>query len=115
MNEDCLFCGISKKEIDADILYEDDALLAFRDINPQAPVHILIVPRVHISTLNDLRPEHGELLGQLMLAAPKIARDQGVDDDGYRLVLNCQEGAGQSVFHLHMHLLGGRGMSWPPG
>jgi len=115
MSGDCLFCGISEKQIEADILYEDDVLVAFRDINPQAPVHILIVPRAHIATLNDLHPEHGELLGELMLAATKIARDQGVDEDGYRLVLNCQEGAGQSVFHLHMHLLGGRRMSWPPG
>lgn len=115
MHDDCLFCGISARKIDADVLYEDDALVAFRDINPQAPVHILIIPRAHIATINDLRSEHGELLGRLLLAAPKIARDQGVEDDGYRLVLNCQEGAGQSVFHLHMHLLGGRRMSWPPG
>jgi histidine triad (HIT) family protein len=115
MSEACLFCKIVQKEIDAEILYEDDSVTAFRDVNPQAPVHVLIVPKTHIATVNDFRAEHRELLSQLMLAASKIARDQGVEEDGYRLVLNCQEGAGQSVFHVHMHLLGGRRMSWPPG
>jgi histidine triad (HIT) family protein len=115
MPESCLFCRIVGREIPADLLYEDDHVLAFRDIAPQAPIHVLVVPKEHIPTANDLRETHRELLATLMLAAPKIARDQGLDEDGYRLVLNCQEGAGQSVFHLHLHILGGRPMNWPPG
>lgn len=112
---DCLFCRIAAKELDATLVYEDEEVVAFRDINPQAPVHVLVIPRRHIATLNDLRAEHGDLMAGILLAATKIAVDQGVDQDGYRLVMNCQEGAGQSVFHIHLHLLGGRGMSWPPG
>ena len=115
MSDSCLFCKIVQGEIPSDLVFENDQVVAFRDISPQAPVHILIVPRQHVATVNDFRSEHGETLTQLMLAAPKIAVDQGVDEDGYRLVLNCQEGAGQSVFHVHMHLLGGRRMEWPPG
>ena len=113
--EDCLFCKISAGSIPADVVYSDDDLLAFRDISPQAPVHILIIPRRHIPTVNEVRPEHVPVLGKLQLTAAKIARDQGLAESGYRLIMNCQEGAGQSVFHIHMHLLGGRRMSWPPG
>jgi len=115
MEESCLFCKIAHRELDADLVFEDDHVVAFQDINPQAPVHVLIIPRAHVATVNDLREEHGEDLARLFLAARKIAVDQGVDEEGYRLVVNCQEGAGQSVFHIHMHLLGGRRMSWPPG
>lgn len=115
MEAGCLFCRIVNRELDADIVFENERVTAFRDVNPQAPVHVLIVPKEHVATLNDLRAEHRDLLSELMLAATRIARDQGVHDDGYRLVVNCQEGAGQSVFHLHLHLLGGRPMNWPPG
>ena len=112
---DCLFCRIASGELEADTVFENDLVIAFRDISPQAPVHILIIPRRHISTTNDLRPDHAKVLSELMLAAPKIAADQGLAEDGYRLVMNCQEGAGQSVFHIHLHLLGGRRLEWPPG
>ena len=112
---DCLFCRIANGEIKADIVYEDDGIVAFRDIDPKAPVHLLIIPKRHIATVNDVRPDHEKVLSGLFVAAAKIARDQDLADDGYRLVVNCQEGAGQSVFHLHMHLLGGRRMEWPPG
>ena len=115
MSDPCLFCRIIQHELDADIVYEDDAVVAFRDIHPQAPVHILIVPRTHLPTTNDIREDHAESISGLFRAAAKIAVDQGVDQKGYRLVMNCQEGAGQSVFHVHMHLLGGRRMAWPPG
>jgi histidine triad (HIT) family protein len=115
MSDACLFCKIARHELDAAVVYEDDDVLAFKDIQPQAPVHVLVIPKRHLATLNDLRPDHGDLIVRLVLAATKIARDQGVADDGYRLVWNCQEGAGQSVFHLHLHLLGGRRLNWPPG
>jgi histidine triad (HIT) family protein len=97
------------------VVHDEGQLMAFRDIAPQAPVHILIIPRQHVATLNDLRADHQALLGSMTLAAARIARDQGIADEGYRLVLNCLEGAGQSVFHVHMHLLGGRRLNWPPG
>ncbi len=113
--EDCLFCRMVAGEIKPDIVHEDDALIAFRDINPQAPVHILIVPKRHIATTNDLTSADAELAGRLTLVAREIARAEGVDESGYRLVFNCNEGAGQSVFHLHMHLLAGRRLGWPPG
>lgn len=115
MDESCLFCRIARREIETQVLFEDDHVLAFPDINPQAPVHILLIPKQHIATTDDFRAEHGDLLARLMLAATKVGRDQGLNQDGYRLVMNCQEGAGQSVFHVHMHLLGGRRMTWPPG
>ena len=115
MSDACLFCRIAGGEIPADIVYEDDEILAFRDIAPQAPVHVLVIPRRHVATLNDLRAEHGALMGAMTLAAARIARDEDIADDGYRLVMNCLEGAGQSVFHVHLHLLGGRRMIWPPG
>ncbi len=113
--EDCLFCKIVEGEIPADIVYENDTVLAFRDINPQAPTHIQIIPRLHIATINDLEPEHEMLVGRLFSAAKEIAAAEGLTDKGYRVIMNCGEGAGQSVFHIHLHLLGGRGFDWPPG
>jgi len=113
--QDCLFCRIVDGEIPADIIYESELALAFRDINPQAPTHVLIIPRRHISTINDLNTGDEELVGSLYLAAKEIAQQEGLADDGYRVVMNCGEGAGQSVFHIHLHLLGGRSLNWPPG
>jgi histidine triad (HIT) family protein len=96
-------------------VYEDDDVLAFRDVSPQAPTHVLIIPKKHIATINDLENEDIAVMGKITLAARQIAADEGIDEEGYRLVYNCNEGAGQAVFHIHMHLLGGRGLSWPPG
>ena len=110
-----LFLKIIDREIPADIIFENDDVLAFRDINPQAPVHVLIIPKVHIRTINDIEPEHESLVGKLFTAAREIAAREGIAEDGYRVVMNCNEGAGQSVFHIHLHLLGGRGLKWPPG
>lgn len=110
-----LFTQIRDREIPADIVYEDDDIMAFRDINPQAPVHVLVVPKEPIPTVNDLQPNHAELIGRLYLVARDIARDEGVAEDGYRLVMNTNAGAGQTVFHIHLHLLAGRPLSWPPG
>lgn len=110
-----IFAKIIAREIPADILYEDDEVLAFRDVNPQAPVHFLVIPKKPIPTLNDLEPADAELVGKLFLAARRLAGEQGVAEDGYRTVINCNAGAGQSVFHLHLHVLGGRSMRWPPG
>ncbi|MGD8380454.1 MAG: histidine triad nucleotide-binding protein [Gammaproteobacteria bacterium] len=112
---DCLFCKMASGEIEPDIVYQDDDVLAFRDINPQAPTHVLVVPRTHISTINELENEHAELVGRLYLVAAKVAKQDGIAESGYRTVMNCMEGAGQSVFHLHLHVLGGRRMDWPPG
>ncbi len=112
---DTIFQKIIDREINADIVYEDDRVLAFKDINPQAPVHILIIPKKHIATINDADDSDAELLGRLILTAKKIAKEEGIDESGYRVVMNCNEGAGQSVFHIHLHLLGGRPMNWPPG
>lgn len=112
---DDLFLKIINREIPADIIYETDDVLAFRDINPQAPLHALIIPKAHIRTINDLEHEHQELVGKLFLAAAEIASREGVAEDGYRVVMNCGERGGQAVYHIHLHLLGGRQMSWPPG
>jgi histidine triad (HIT) family protein len=112
---DDLFLKIINREIPADIIYETDDVLAFRDINPQAPLHALIIPKSHIRTINDLEHEHQELVGKLFLAAAEIASREGVAEDGYRVVMNCGERGGQAVYHIHLHLLGGRQMSWPPG
>ncbi|MES9971403.1 MAG: histidine triad nucleotide-binding protein [Candidatus Thiodiazotropha sp.] len=112
---DCLFCKFVSGEIEPDKVYEDDDVLAFRDINPQAPTHILIIPKRHIATLNELQPEDQALMGKLILTAQKVAQQEGIDQVGYRTVINCNEAAGQSVFHIHLHLLGGRNMQWPPG
>ncbi len=112
---DNLFLRIINREIPAEIVYEDDDVLAFRDINPQAPLHLLVIPKKHIRTLNDAREEDQGLLGKLVLVAQKLARENGVAEEGYRVVMNCNRGAGQTVFHVHLHLLGGRELSWPPG
>lgn len=112
---DCLFCKMIQGEITPDTVLETDSVLAFRDINPQAPTHVLVVPKEHISTINDLDEKHGGLVGKLYLAAKEIAAKEGIEESGYRTVMNCQEGAGQSVFHIHLHVLGGRRMQWPPG
>ena len=111
----CLFCRILAGEIPAKMVFEDDTLVAFHDINPQAPVHVLVVPRRHVPTLNDLTPDDDALIGAMMRRAAAIARDLGIAERGYRTVFNCNRGAGQSVFHIHLHLLGGRSMHWPPG
>ena len=108
MNDDCLFCKIVAGEIPAAKVYEDDRLLAFNDINPQAPVHILIIPKEHIATINDLTPEHNDLLGHMINTAREIAAEQGLADDGYRLIFNCNEQGGQTVYHIHLHIMGGR-------
>ena len=115
MASECLFCKIAAEEVSADTVKESERWVAFRDINPQAPTHILIIPREHIATLNDADEGHRELLGEMLLAAAEIAADEGTAEAGYRTVLNCNPGAGQSVFHIHVHLLGGRQLSWPPG
>jgi histidine triad (HIT) family protein len=112
---DTLFGKIIRREIPADIVYEDDDVLAFRDINPQAPVHVLFIPKRAIATLNDATDRDAELIGKLVLAATAWAKKQGFADDGYRLVMNCNTHGGQTVFHIHVHLLAGRQMTWPPG
>jgi len=112
---DCLFCKFVAGEIKPDLVYEDDELLAFRDINPQAPLHVLVIPKRHIATLNDLGQADAPLLGRMLLAAKRIATDEGVAEAGYRTLINCNAEAGQTVFHIHLHLLGGRPMHWPPG
>ena len=109
----CLFCKMVAGVIKPDVVYEDDTVLAFRDINPQAPVHILIIPKIHIATLNDL--DDTLLAGQLLQTAAKLAKQEGLSDDGYRTVFNCNKKGGQEVYHVHLHLLGGRQMHWPPG
>lgn len=115
MSEDTIFGKIARGEMDADIVYENDRVVAFRDINPQAPTHVLIIPRKAIATINDLEAEDSALVGELFLAAKEVARMEGIAESGYRVVMNCGEGAGQSVFHLHLHVLGGRDLQWPPG
>lgn len=115
MTTDCLFCRIVARELPAKIVHEDEHAVSFDDINPQAPTHILIVPRKHIPGLNDLTVADAGLLGHLHMVAAQLARQRGIADTGYRTVLNTGRGAGQSVFHLHLHLLGGRGLRWPPG
>ncbi len=111
----CLFCQIVDKKIDSDIVYEDEHLLAFKDINPQAPTHILVIPKKHIATLNELTPDDPALVGEMVYRAKELAKEQGIAESGYRLVLNCNKDGGQAVFHIHLHLLGGRGLGWPPG
>lgn len=111
----CIFCRIGNKEIPAKIVYEDDKVLAFHDINPQAPYHILVIPKKHISTLLELTEEDKDLIGHIFLVMNKLARELGVAESGYRVVVNCNEEAGQTVFHVHFHFLAGREMQWPPG
>lgn len=112
---DCLFCKINNGDIPAAILYQDDDVTVFRDVSPQAPVHFLVIPKKHISTINDLQSNDAELIGKMMLAAKNVAAEQGVAEDGFRTTMNCNENGGQSVYHIHLHVLGGRALSWPPG
>lgn len=111
----CLFCKIIAGEIPASKVFEDDQLIAFNDINPQAPMHVLVVPRRHVATLNDLAAGDDALVGEMVRRAAAIAKENGFDGPGYRTVFNCNAQAGQTVFHIHLHLLGGRTMTWPPG
>ena len=111
----CLFCDIARGKMAADILYEDDDIIAFRDITPQAPHHFLVIPKKHIATLNDTEQSDDALLGKLILTASRLATQAGFDDTGYRLVMNCNRDGGQTVYHIPLHILGGRGMHWPPG
>ncbi len=115
MASDCIFCKMVSGAIKPDKVYEDSEVLAFKDINPQAPMHVLVIPKKHIPTLNDVNPEDASLIGKLYLAAKQVAHDLGVAESGYRIVMNCNAEAGQSVFHVHIHVLGGRLMTWPPG
>jgi len=112
---DTLFGKIIRREIPADIVYEDDDVLAFRDVNPQAPVHVLFIPKKPLATLNDAQEGDAAMLGKVVLAAAKWARQQGFAEDGYRCVINCNRDGGQTVFHVHVHLLAGRQLQWPPG
>ena len=113
MADDCLFCRIVRKEIPATLVYENEHCIAFRDINPQAPIHVLVVPRAHVASLNEATD--AAMLGELSLAAAAIAKAEGIAEAGYRTVVNTNRGAGQTVFHVHLHLLGGRALGWPPG
>jgi len=112
---DCIFCKIVKGEIPSQKVYEDDSIIAFDDVNPQAPVHVLIIPKRHIDKISSVSLEDESLLGRMMLKAKSIAEDKGIDKSGYRIVVNCEKDAGQLVFHVHMHILGGRKFKWPPG
>mgnify|MGYP001476275067 CR=1 FL=1 len=110
-----IFSKIIRREIPATIVYEDEHVLGFKDINPQAPVHVLFIPKTHVATLNDLAPGQAELVGRLVIAAAGYAKAEGFAEDGYRVVMNCNEHGGQTVFHIHLHLLAGRHLAWPPG
>jgi histidine triad (HIT) family protein len=112
---DCIFCKIGAGEIPSDKVFEDDSILAFRDIQPQAPTHIVIIPKRHIETMNDFTEADSGLISDMMLACKRIAAEQGLSENGYRIVINCNSDGGQSVSHIHAHVLGGRRMSWPPG
>lgn len=112
---DCIFCKIANKEMNATLLHEDDLTVAFSDIDPKAPHHILIIPKIHIATLNDLKEEHKNLIGHMTLVATKLAEKLKIADSGYRVLMNCNRDGGQAVYHIHLHLLGGRAMHWPPG
>ena len=114
-NENCLFCKILSGDIPAELVYESETAVAFRDINPQAPTHVLVIPRKHISTINDIEADDEAIIGSLYTAAREIAAQEGIAEDGYRAVMNCNEGAGQTVFHIHLHVVGGRQLGWPPG
>jgi histidine triad (HIT) family protein len=112
---DCLFCKIIQRTIPASVVYEDERVLAFNDINPQAPTHVLVIPKRHIESLNELGTEDDRLVGELVRRAAAIAKERGISNGGYRTVFNTNREAGQTVFHVHLHLLGGRSMHWPPG
>lgn len=113
--QDCIFCKIVDGSLPADLVYENESLIAFRDIDPKAPTHVLLIPRRHVATMNDLQDGDESLVGDLFITAARIAADEGLAEEGYRVVMNCNEAAGQSVFHIHLHLMGGRTMTWPPG
>lgn len=113
--ENCIFCKIIKRKIPSSLVFEDEKIVAFNDINPQAPVHLLIIPKEHYASLNDLPQEKKGILSDLLLKARQIAKEKGIAQTGYRLVLNTERDSGQEVFHIHLHLLGGRRMNWPPG
>ena len=113
--KDCLFCKIAAGQIPSVKVHEDEQFVAFRDIRPQAPTHVLIIPREHIARLTDLTPKQAEMVGQMQLLANKIARQEGIDQSGFRTVFNCGPDSGKEVYHIHLHLLGGRPMRWPPG
>ncbi|MBI4436939.1 MAG: histidine triad nucleotide-binding protein [Candidatus Omnitrophica bacterium] len=113
--ENCLFCKIAKKEIPSTLVYEDASILAFKDINPQAPVHTIIIPREHIERVSEITEKNASLLGEMALVGNRLAQKEGVSERGYRFVINCNREGGQTVFHLHLHLLGGRSFRWPPG
>jgi len=115
MSSDCVFCRIAEKQIPADIVYEDSEIVAFRDVNPRAPVHFLVIPRKHIASMDTSSEEDEALIGRMFLRIRDIARKENISEDGYRVVINCNSHAGQEVFHLHVHLLGGRKFTWPPG
>ncbi len=112
---DCLFCKIARGEIPPKLQYQDEKVVAFADINPQAPIHFLIVPKQHISTINELNDANSALVGHMIRVATQLAKDLTIDAEGYRVVMNCNAGGGQAVYHIHCHLLGGRQMTWPPG
>lgn len=115
VSEGCLFCKIARHDLSAKLVFEDDDVVAFEDINPQAPTHILVIPRRHVASLDELGPDDAAMVGAVVARASRIARERELQEGGYRVVINCGEGAGQSVFHIHAHLLGGRAFSWPPG
>jgi histidine triad (HIT) family protein len=115
MSSDCLFCRIIEHEIPASIVYEDERVLAFNDINPQGPTHVLVVPKQHIASLNDLSPQDDQIVGEVVRRAAAIAKERGIDHGGFRTVFNTNRDAGQTVFHVHLHLIGGRTLHWPPG
>ena len=112
---DCLFCAIAKKEIPSDIVYEDDKVLAFKDISPEAPVHVLIIPKEHYTSALDINDDNAGIVGHIYAVASKIARELGIAENGFRIVNNCGKDGGQTVGHIHFHLLGGRNLGWPPG
>jgi histidine triad (HIT) family protein len=112
---DCIFCKIASGEIPTDFVYEDDQVVAFRDLNPQAPTHVLVIPREHIATTNDLTPDNAGIVGRMVLTTKQVAEQEGIAERGYRMLLNYNTEAGQTVFHIHLHVLGGRAMGWPPG
>ena len=114
-NNDCLFCKIVEKKIPADIVYESEDIIAFKDIEPKAPIHCLIIPKKHISTINDINGSNSNIIGLMYEAAAQLARTLNVDKDGYRVVMNCNSNGGQTVYHIHLHILAGRQLSWPPG
>jgi len=115
MDADCVFCKIANKDIRSDIVYEDDSFLAFKDLNPQASFHVLLIPKKHIASINELVEADSGIIGRLFIEIKEIARENGISEGGYRVVANCNKNAGQEVFHLHFHLLGGRKFTWPPG